>query len=735
VADFDSNPRSFGEEQLQNPQGKDQILAALNHDVKSSEWILAALHRQWYEQVFWSLGEQYMEWNQRTRRFQVRPARSYIPRSITNLILPKVEIGVSLFMDALPRPKVVSKTKEDNDRAAAECANGVLRFKDDEIRFPRKKREIGAWTVTTGTCYAEAMLDEADKETVRLPKYDMRNVPVLDPATGQPVMGPGGRPVMEETEQKIIDPETGEQAYDEVVLADENVEVRSPFEIIPDWAARYPWEFRRYTHFRAQTRDWIGRVFGADAKKRVKADKGMGILGYYQLKVLDIITRSSATGRLGLPTAYGGSAADWRFMEDAAVVIRRMQLPTNEHPDGRMMIIASGEVLHDGPYPYGNRLNLYTFRWSVLPGSIFGFGMVRNLIMPQKRLNGLDTQDDLVRKVTGNPQWLTPKGVQFSISTATSEPGHVNTYKHKANLPPPKRLEGISSPTYNQFQRESILKDMEEVSGIKHVLAGSNPTGVTAGISLELLTEQAGKRFQPTLDDNREEFKNLYLQRLEIAQKAPAWTVERAVPIVGEDGERDVQHFRSADFSGNLTIEIEAVPVTAFSQALKKQSAKDAAAIGLIDLTTAQNRDKMRSLLGLQEFDEQFSLDQKRAQMENETLEAGGTLTYDWADGQQHPTAPYDDDETHLQIHKRLVKSRRFNNLPASVRSATLQHIDAHAMRLVPPVPEKETIPGQNAGGQPPPGGPPGGGPPGAPAGPGADMGEGAGAPPPGAGQ
>lgn len=721
--DFEGSQRTFTEEQLINPApGKpDQIVAALNHDVKSSEWILAALHRQWYEQIFWTLGEQYMEWNQRTRRFQVRPSRTYIPRSITNLILPKVEIGVSVFLDSLPRPKVISKTKEDKDRAAAEVANGILRYKDDEIMMSRKKRETGVWTVTTGTCYNEVLLDEADKETLRIPKYEDTQEPVTD-GQGNPIRGPGGAPVMQMTEQPVMNPETGAQAFDEVVLADENVEVRSPFEIIPDWAARYPWEFRRYTHFRAQTRDWIGRVFGAEAKKKIKADKGMGILGYYQLKVLDIITRSSATGRLGLPTAYGGSAADWRFMEDAAMVIRRMQLPTDEFPDGRMLIIANDQVLYEGKYPYGNRLNLYTYRWSVLPGSIFGFGMVRNLIMPQKRLNGLDTQDDLIRKTVGNPQWLTPKGLQFKMGQATAEPGHVHTFRFRPGTPIPHRMEGAAAPTYHETQRANIKDDMQEVSGIKHVLEGVAPQGITAGVSLELLVEQAGKRFQPTIDDNREEMKRQYMHRLEVAQEAPAWKYsERAVPIMGEDGERDVQKFMAADFAGNLTMDIEAVPLTAFSQTLKKQTVERLAGLGVIDLTSAQNREKLRSLEGVSDFDEPFSLDYKRAQMENEILEAGGVVEYT-VGGKVQPTGPCDDDETHAQVHRRLIKSRRFSKLPQEIQQHVLDHHDAHMARLMPTTPEAETAPGQKP---PAPAGPPGGGGP-----PGPDLGAGPTPPP-----
>ena len=238
-----------------------------------------------------------------------------------------------------------------------------------------------------------------------MPLTNRGSEPVMDDA-GQLIPGPDGAPMMKITEMPVMDPETGEQAYEEIRIADEGYEVISPFEIIPDWSARYPWEFRWYTHFRAQTRDWIGRVFGAKAKDKVKSDKGMGILGYFQLKVLDIITRSSSTGRLGLPTAYGGSAADWRFMDDAAVVISRYQLPNTDNPKGRLLIVAGDVVLHEGDYPYGEKLNLYTFRWSVLPGSIFGFGMPRNLIPIQKRLNGLDTQNDLIRKTVGNPGWM-----------------------------------------------------------------------------------------------------------------------------------------------------------------------------------------------------------------------------------------------------------------------------------------------------------------------------------------
>jgi len=670
---------------LQNPRTDAEIIAALDEDVKGSEWILAAQQRQWYEQILWTYGEQNMEWNQRTRRFQARPTRQYIPRSTTNYILPNVEVGIDLFMESLPKPKVVAQTKEDKDRAAADVANGILRTRDDEQQMEMKKHDTAAWTVITGNCYHQCAEDVAGKEVVRVPMTS-RVIEMVRDSRGVQVMGPNGSPVTVEKEIPVKDPETGEQIVQEYRLADEGVEVCSPFEIVPDWAARYPWEWRRYTHFRARSRDWIGRVFGSKARRLVSPEKGMGVLGYYQLKVLDIIARSQGTGRLGLPAGGGGSAGDWRFMEDAAVVIGRYMLPSDELRDGRLMIKAGDVILHDGAYPLGSgQLNIHMYRWSVLPGSIFGFGMVRNLMSPQKRLNGIDTQDDLIRKTTGNPAWLVPKRSQFSVSLGTNEPGHVYTYKMVGNSKP-ERIDGKNPPAHNTQQRGEIITDMGRISGVPDVLRGENPPGVDAGVSLELLTEQAGRRFQPQIKTNRETWRREYMQRLQVAQDSNAWKLGRAIAIIGEDGDRDVKKFFAADFTGAITVEVEAVPVTAFSQALRRINFTKGIEIGLVDIVNSQvNRERGRALYNLSEFEEAFTLDFKRAQMENEALLLGETVEI----------GPADDDETHAAVHARLIKSRKWDELPETVKLAVLHHFDEHMLRTIPSAPPAEAVAGK----------------------------------------
>lgn len=687
----DTEHGQFSPQQLRDPKGPEQVVAALDNDVKGSEWALVAQHRHWYECIFHYLGEQYIEWNWRTRRFQVAQDRVYVPRSVTNLIYPKAEIGISLMLDAMPRPKYAPGTTKESDRAAADVANPVMRYRDDAGRVPLKDREAAAWTVVTGNCFMQALEDKANAERIKMPVMEQR-VEVIRDKAGQPIPGPDGQPMTEQKEVPVMDPETQQPMTEEVLLSDEGVEVLAPFEVVPDWNAKHPWEMRRYTHFRSREIDYIVRMFGTQYRDKVKPEKGVGVLSWYQAKVMEVVARAAMTGQYGSPMALSGGMVEPHFAADSAILKVRYELPSDRHPRGRMLAAASGVLLYDGPYPYGERLNLYMFRWSLLPGSLYGFGMVRNLIAPQRRLNGLDTGDDLIRKTEGNPQWLIAVGSKFSKSLGTNEPGHEYTFKHRPPNPPPQRLDAASPSPHNKDVRANIKDDMMEISGIHHVMSGVNPPGVDAGVSLDILQERAAKRFQPAVNENREQRKDLYLHRLEIAQQSNAWRFPRPVPVESEDGLRDTKLWHAADFRGNLVVDVEAKPLTAFSEVQQREAAIVGNKIGVVDLQNSQkNRQTMRRLLGLSGFEEQFNLDFRRAQEENERILADQPIE----------RGPYDDDEVHVQVHLMLAKSARWSQMTEAQRRALMRHLDdEHIPRLVPT--EVDAGGGQPAGpGQP----------------------------------
>ena len=162
-----------------------------------------------------------------------------------------------------------------------------------------------------------------------------------------------------------------------------------------------------------------------------------------------------------------------------------------------------------------------------------------------------------------------------------------------------------------------------------------------------------------------------------LAQKAPAWTFPRSVPILGDDGTWDTKKFMAADFRGHLTLSIEAQQMHSFSSLVKKQSFMQGVEIGLVDITnSAFNRERGRAILNLGDFEELRSLDYKRAQQENEMILAGKMVI-------RHD---FDDDQIHMEIHMRKIKSRDFLDWPKMVQDAYIKHADEHAMKLIPPV-------------------------------------------------
>lgn len=686
----------ISQEARRNPKTDSEILAALQYDVTSSEPILSPIHRSWYEAILWTAGEQGLEWNPRTHRFQPQTKPLNVPRAISNLMLSRVERAVAMFLKSMPTVRYAPTSAEARDRQTAENATGAIAWKDRVGRMEAKKRDLANWVVTAGTGFAMVIEDKANAQRMTIPVTTMTMVPMMDPGTGEPMLDPAtGDPMTEEKEVEVPGLD-GKPDTQDVILYDEGVEMCAPFEIVPDWNARYPWEWRRYTHVRSRGRDWLVRVFGSKAKDAIQADAPasfIGTMGSYQTRILDVLTRAAASGAYGLP-AVAGSLTDMRAMEDSGVVLSRYELPNDDHPEGRLMIATGRTVLYDGSYPYGERLNLFTFRWHVLPGSpSFGFGMPRNVMNLQKRRNGIDTQVDLIRKTMGNPRILADRKSQVSLDTQTTEMGHVITYKSTPGVDRPSILPPASADADARFQRAEINADADDVAGTMDVLRGINPAGVTAGVTIAHLTEQAAERFRPAVEENREEFLRMYDLRVEVARNSNLWARPRPVKMVGINGRIGHKQMSAADITGEFSAEAEDASAATMSHALKYARVMELVDKGAIDLSSEKNRDRLRQMAGAADFSEDVDLDRKRAEDENERMYRGEPV----------PTTKVEDLMTHADVHTAEMKTDRFMEQPAEIQDLFYRHVAETVGRMPQPVQAAGPMP---AGGEAPPNGP-----------------------------
>lgn len=619
-----------------------------------SQDTLSPLYRQWYEQIVWVLGEQYYEYSSRFNKMIIRPERAHIPRATSNLILDLAERAVAMLVKSNVTGHVRPEGTSVADYQKARRAEYVRKrmWEDDEMAL--KLREASSWCVFTGNAIWLTALDHVNKPRIALPK--MVEKPVIDPATGIAVAGPDGAPL------------TRLMATDEVdkiiALAEVGSEPINPMEIIPDPYAKNPRKMRYWMHHRLEDIDVLADEFGSEAVEKVKPDNDLRTSYLFQTKLADLVTRASQAGQdYGLTSVVRDNR-----MDNATIVKTLYRLPCERYPKGEVLVKAGTEILHFGPYPFINDeekayRNIHWYGWSLIPGCVWRFGLIRNLMDPQKRVNGMLTQAGLARKTMGNPQWLAPNGVGFPKQLDAIPGAVVKWTPKRARGFEPKRQTGVGMPADFWQELEVTVAHMDRISGMNDVLRGENPPGVDAGVSLEFLGERSSSRFAPAIEEMRKEIKTLEEFRLFLASKSAAWANGKRM-YVREEGVGRMVELTNLDAPTDPAIEMEATSSILFSEAAKRANTDKALEAGLIDINLPQNRRKLRDEYGVSEYEDKLSDDVTLAEWENEQLLAGEMVE----------TRQFENPTIHMPIHRALTLEPDYMTLP----EATRLRIEAH---------------------------------------------------------
>lgn len=670
---------------------------------RQAQGTLGPLHRLMYQDILWVLGEHYMEFNPNPsiRRFVLRPERSYIPRAISNLVIDYAERAVSFLSKANVVGRVVPEGVSSVDYSKAQSAERIRdrMWKDDLME--QKLRISNSWCVYTGNAIFLTDLDATNKPAIQIP--EMAEIQVLDPDTGQPMFD-------ESTGEPITTQEQTGKIAKTVTLSEVSSTPINPMRIVPDPYAENPWDLRYWLDHCAEDIDALADTFGSKAKA-LKPDKGVTTDAYYQNKVTDLVTRAAqGSGTYGLTSSVVEAP-----MDNAAIRKTFYRLPCSKYPKGEMLVKAGDTLLHYGEYPWINGegkayRNIHWYGWSLVPGCLWRFSMIRNLKDPQKRLNGMLTQAGLIRKTMGNPQWLAPRGCAFD-DEGTSRPGKVNLWTPKPKLrgAKPERQDAAEIPESLKWELEVTVAHMDRISGENDVLRGDNPPGVDAKISLEFLAERASGRYEPAVKEMRQEIKTMEEFRLFLVRKSPAWAYGKRLYIRDEDGVAQVVELVNTDAPENPYIEMEASTTLLWSNAAKKQNVGQMLEAGVIDLTQPQNVRKLKQLFNASEFEDKQSPDVKLAEHENQLM----------LQGIPAETNEFENPEIHLPIHRRVLLRPDFKQFPPEAQQAFLAHFAAtqegmrqlamtqqEAMEPPPQMPPEGGAPGQTGeepGGEAPP--------------------------------
>lgn len=671
----------------------------------------------WDEAIRYYDGDQHIEYNLSTNRFQqvaVTRNNDFIPRPITNYILPTVRTIVSLLTKQKPQGKVRPNSKSPKDIAAAKVADLVLDVKHEELREDEKTQEKAYWGVITGTVFKKIFWNETTNKVLKVPVMEtvqedlmdenQQSIPQTDEA-GNPLRDELGGSVNQtkEVERQQTD-ENDEPLYEELDVGDVDTAIIPPFNIAMPQQARSPIEIDWILEYSIQRLDWIKESYQKEGKgytgqaKDVTEEKDLS-----NVLQLEYRLRTLSGRRTG--GQYSTGASGYLDIKNSAVLKEYYQKPSKSYPKGRMVIVANSKTLFAGENPYyvdgyEDSWNPYVeWEFEKVPGRVWGKGLVEELIPLNRRINAIDSLVILNRRTMAIPQWLLPKGCQVPNGYINGRPGlNIEYAPVGANGAKPEKVQGAPLPNQIYTERDQVVEDIKRIGMTQDVLEGTNPQGVKTAYQLEQLLENAlaslGATFQRWEKSvEREETKKLLL--ISKRYKEPREEFGRKMKAINKDlTDVELDMFLGEDLRDNVNVRVETNSSVPKSKAGENAALRDLVQNGILDvIANSVNKREFLDKMGIKGFDTQSSPDVKRAQWENSIIEEGdmqnmivkpASQEEDPITGQPIQIPPstileLDDHETHIIIHAARMKDP---NVIAEVRQKYLMHIEEHLQAL-----------------------------------------------------
>lgn len=507
---------------------------------KRRRWVF---ERDWYRNILFYIGQQWVIYEEGSRRWRVRNIPHWIPTPVTNRLAATVNVIRSSVAQVTPAFEAVPTQEDERSVLTANAADKYLDIIMGESGFRGARRRMASWITLTGNGF---LLTEFDTS----PDTGMAFVP------GEQCVDCGNQMKPQDIPEDMTCPKCGSKNLEEskdagVSIPQGRLRVlsKSPFEVYVDNNIQELDDQTAVLVVEQHSLDEVKRTYG-DAAKDVSADN---------LSDQSINYLSS----LAYMTGSGGSGAITRGGEDSAqlVTLFRLYLKTTaDFPDG-MYVVMSGDqhiLENKAPYPFRFKTTQRPFfplthvRYDDVPGRFWAKTPVDDLIPKQRQRNEVESLYQTILMRCANPVWLIP--TSSNPSPITGDPGLALKYTPVGGLKP-ERLQGVDAPNSVVAFIQMIDQDFEEIANTFAVMKGKQPGSVRAASAIQMLVERGFGRYGSVFDNMEEAYQQWGVVALELwRQKA---VFPRVQAIAKEAGAWQFMEFLGADI-GDVDIRVEA---------------------------------------------------------------------------------------------------------------------------------------------------------------------------------
>lgn len=577
-------------------------------------------HQQWYTNISFFVGDQWVTWNDVSQKLERPSAPSWRVRVVNNQLQPLTRKELAKLTRSSHAWQAFGSTGEQQDINAAKMATKFLDAKWRELEMDTIRLQAFLWMVITGTGIIKTWFDAT------------KGPYIMNEVTGNPQ-----------------------------TIGDINVQVCSPFTVVVDptydSVARAPW----IMHCESMPLDKIQEIYGV----KVPPDGSDENRNLYEHKLLTLAT---------------GQAHSRENRETTAVVKEMWERPSAEYPEGRLVVVASGRLLYNGPNPTPNaELPFVEFKHIQVPGRFWGMSALEAGIPHQKIINRIESQLVEIANKTARPALLIPHGSGIVESQITSIPGQIIKYNPVNGLRP-EWQQAPQVPAYMMNMLDRAMQSLFNIFGQHEVSQGQVPAGVRSGVGIRYLQEQDDTLLGPTAHSIMNGWSRLGKLWLGIAKQD--YKEARQLRFVGKNKVVEVQDFNASDIGGAEDIEVIPASVLPESKSAKQEFLTQLYQMGAFmdPKTGTPDNTKFLKLLEMgsaEELFDELQLDVQGAELENRQM----------AEGQYTPIKEWNDHVAHITQHNLYRKQADFSMLPPEVQAAVKRHVAMHQVAMTGEMP------------------------------------------------
>lgn len=375
----------------------------------------------------------------------------------------------------------------------------------------------------------------------------------------------------------------------------------------------------------------------------------------------------SMHGMGGLGYGSGSYHHSVTSLKNHALVKEYWERPSDEYPEGRLIIVAGSKVLYSGPMPFlvgeDGKPDLPFTKMDCIerPGVFWGRTVTERIIPVQRRYNALrNRKAEYLNRVAIGVFVVEDGSVDMDkMEQEAGAPGSIITFSKGAQAP--KLMENQNLPFSFEKEEATLLQEFSQLSGVSELSRQSKADpGVKSGVALQLALDQDDTRLTSTAANIEQFMVDNGKQWLRLSKQFVLGP--RILRIVGKNNMVEVIDWEGADIQSDDVI-VEPYSATAESPQQRREMVYGLLQAGLFNdpetgTPTKEMKAKIFEMLQFGNWetgDDDEELHLSRAERENHSLTEGGQVR----------VLSYDDHILHIARHNKYRLTVDFEALLA----------------------------------------------------------------------